>query len=248
MKNRIGLFKWRKADTKGIQQHKSNGDSSQRNLSERICTGLIGASLSSFLLFSSFFSFSVFGLEVQTDWEYVEQGYYDFPIPARGSRYFHRRLGTQHRIVFDWRTEGDMTVFFLIADGSWNKVMPPAENQIEIMGKGKKMENFQWEPPKEGEWYFIFNNDNAGHCFVSLEVTIFKKLGSPDIQDDWSMKSPIPEYKGFPPLSNGLIIIIGASIVVGVSLGYKYYPRSTPTGKTKRVMTAQKRKEKRRRK
>lgn len=237
MKNRIGLFKGRNPDTKGTQQHKSNSD-----MSVFIRADLIGASLIFFFLLPSLFSFSFFTLEFQLDWEYVDGGTLDLELPPRGVRYFQRRLGTQHRILFDWDT-GGATIFFLICNPNWNGVMPPPEDQIELMGKGWEMNNERWHPPEEGDWFFIFNNDNTFPVPISIQISIFKIKGSPDIIDKWSIDYTTPSNND--DILSKEIIIVGAVIVIGISLGYKYYPRSTPTGTTKRIVTARTRKVKR---
>jgi hypothetical protein len=174
----------------------------------------------------------------QQDWEFVDDIIHDFEIPPRGIRYFHRNLGTQHRAVFNWRVTG-ATIIFLICDASWNGVMPPAEDQIDLMGQGWAMNNERWHPPKEGKWYFIFSNDNLDYRPLTLHFTVFKKLGSPDIIDEWSLNNT-PD----PSSSDYTFIIIVGGIIVALSLGYKYYPRSTPTGKTKRIGTVKQRREK----
>lgn len=182
---------------------------------------LIGALFIGFILFQ------------QTDLDWVDEGSLDFEVPPRGHKFFHKPMTVGYQIILDWETLNEKAVQFWICNPKWTGEMPPARSAIAYSGYSWKMYNYRFKATSEGEWSFIFYNDETVPYTVSLHWVIFKEADAPTVKEA-PIASPRTRNVFTPKML--FVGIVGFAIIMVISKFYLAAPKETARERRLRKM------------
>jgi len=155
----------------------------------------------------------------QSDLTWVDEGSLDFEVPPRGHKFFHKPMTVGYQIILDWETLNEKAIQFWICNPEWTGGMPPARSAIAYSGYSWKMYNYRFKAISEGEWSFIFYNDETVPYTVSLHWVIFKEADAPAVKAS-DITNPNPRSIDF---FSPKMLLIESIVFIGIVLFSKFY-------------------------